>query len=347
MTDMGILIYTGNDQYRMESQLHDLLKKYKIDKDHTIYIDADDPKQFNIDAAMMECDSYSLFDEDRKAVILRNPYFLTQGKRKKTGTAKTTKKNKEEEHVLSVLKQYLDQPNDNALLIFYCHDQNYSSVKKGSKLLEKYHIETVHFDEIKERDFPAYASKELKKYGLTLSRQAMNELLGRVRNDTMLLHNSIEKLLLYGKKEYDQNDIRHLVSVNPDTDISTLAARIAKGDLAGSLETIQEMTLGGYTYITLITLLASRFRMFANIRLCHEKGMSNDSIAARMHITSGYVYYLSKDSSMVSSKTVFRWLKELADLDQACKQGKIDPEDGFMTFILKNVKSQSVSYRSL
>lgn len=347
MTDMGILIYTGDDQYRMESQLHDLLKKYKIDRDHTIYMDADDPKQFNIDAAMMECDSYSLFDEDRKAVILRNPYFLTQGKRKKTSGTKTAKKNKEEEHVLSVLKQYLDQPNEDALLIFYCHDQNYSSVKKASKLLEKYHIEIVRFDQIKERDFPAYASKELKKYGLTLSRQEMKELLDRVRNDTMLLHNAIEKLLLYGRKEYDQNDIRHLVSINPDTDISTLASEIAKGDLAGCLETIKEMTLAGYTYITLISLLAGRLRMFANVRLCHEKGMNNDQIATRMHITSGYVYYLSKDSSMVNSRTVFRWLKELADLDQLSKQGNTDPEDGFMTFILKNVKSQNVSYRSL
>ena len=86
---MSVYLYSGKDLYRMEKNLNELLKKNDIDHDHTVVFDGSDKKNFRLDSVFMECGSFSLFDEDnRKAVIVKNPQFLTHSG-KETAKAKT------------------------------------------------------------------------------------------------------------------------------------------------------------------------------------------------------------------------------------------------------------------
>lgn len=341
---MSTWIYTGEDIWREEDVLNKNLKKEGIDQDHIVVIDASDRKNFRMDEAIMQCDTFSLFDNGKKAVILKDPYFLMVS-RKKASASSRKKKDDPEAKIERILEAYLKNPNPNTELIFYCHGTNAAKSRKMTKLLLKYGTEFIEFNTMDEKEFRPYADKELKKRGFQLSKPAFSEMMERVGNDNLLFHNALEKLDLYGQKDLDRNDICHLVSLNPKQDTLKFVSSFINGDMTDCLAIMHEMRTANYSVQAMISMISKRLRTVYNIKLLHEKGQSEDEIGIRMNVKRGYVWYVLKDYGSISSHTLLKWLKELADLDQGIKQGKIDAEDGFDRFILVNCKKRSVGYR--
>lgn len=344
---MNLYVYAGKDTYRLESSLNALLEKNRIDKDHTVTFDASDRRNFRMDRVLMECDTLSLFDEGKKAVIVKNPFFLSSetseaGKVNKNDSP-AVKKRKEKEKAekdsrLNMLESYLKQPNPGTLLIFECCGFNADTRKADYKLLENYHCEKVVCDSMDEEAFRSYTLKEVNKAGFTLSDDAFQELLARTGTDTLLLHNALVKFDLYGKNNLDLNDVRHLVSLNPEINIFDLTSGFMKKDLGLAMETMNEMISAGYDYMALISLLSKRIRVIYNMRRLYETGMDNEQIAFRMKQKKGYVWYVLKDSKDYTSSQLLRLLKELADMDQGIKQGNIQPSLAFEQFLIRNGK---------
>lgn len=342
---MSVSIYTGEDIWREEDVLKNNLKKQGIDQDHIVMIDASDRRNFRMDAAIMECDTFSLFDEGKKAVILKDPYFLMISRKKGSGSTTGKKKDDPEAQIERILTGYLNHPNPATELIFYCHGSNAAKSRKITKLLLKYGASFIEFNMMDEKEFRPYAEQELKKRGFQLSTPAFNELMDRTGNDNLLFHNALAKMELYGEKDLDRNDITHLVSLNPKQDTLKFVSSFMNGDLAGCLSVMQEMKNASYSVQAMISMIAKRIRSVYNMKLLHEKGQSEDEISTRMNVKRGYVWYVLKDYGSVSARALLRWLKELADLDQQIKQGKTDPDDGFDRFILTNCRKQNAGYR--
>lgn len=342
---MSVYIYCGKDLYRQESALNTLLKKHQIDHNHTIVVDMSDKKNSKIESLLMECDTCSLFDDGMKAVIAKDPYFLRSDYSENSKILKTdsasVKRRKEKEKANADyrkerLETYIKNPNPNTLLIFLCHGFNADSRKADFKLLEKYGAEKIAFDVMNEDEFKSYASKELKKNNLQLSTDALNELLNRTGTDTLLFHNALEKLLLYGEKKYKLDDIRHLISLNPEVDIFELTAAFTNGDLSLAIETMNGMVNLGYDYTAMVLLIAKRLRMMYNVKKLYEKGYSNEDIAMRLKQKKGAVWYILKDADCLSLKKLLKYLNELAELDQGIKQGIVVPKEGFESFLIRN-----------
>lgn len=344
---MNLYVYAGKDTYRLQSSLNSLLEKNRIDRDHTVTFDAADRRSFRMDRVLMECDTFSLFDDGKKAVIVKNPFFLSSesseaGKVNKADSP-AVKKRKEKEKAerdsrLAMLESYLKQPNPSCLLIFECCGYNADTRKADYKLLENYNCEKIVCDTMDEESFRPYALKELKKAGFSLSDSAFTELLSRTGTDTQLLHNALEKFDLYGKKELDLNDVKHLVSLNPEINIFDLTSGFMKKDLGLAIETMNEMINAGYDYMALISLLSKRIRVIYNMRRLYETGMNNEQIAFRMKQKKGYVWYVLKDSKDYTSSQLLHLLKELADMDQGIKQGILQPGPAFEQFLIRNGK---------
>ncbi len=344
---MSIYIYAGEDIFRLEEGVKKVLQDHRIDSEHTVTIDASDKRNFHIENVLVECDTFSLFDEDKKAVIVKNPFFLSANAKEAEKVLKTdsaiVKKRKENEtkrrdERLQQMEQYLKQENPNTLLLFLCHGYNADTRKKDFKLLQTYHATIVNFKKMDEQEFERYVNQILKEKNYVLSPQANAEFMERISGDTMLFHAAIEKLDLYGQKQLDLDAIQHLVSLNSDVNIFHLTSSFTKGDLAGCMQAVGEMLTANYDYTVMISMLAKRLRSIYNMRLLHEDGYSNDEIGTRMHVKSGYVYYVLKDSSGISSKDVLNYLHQLAEIDQGIKAGTIDPANSFTNFLIKNGK---------
>ena len=196
-----------------------------------------------------------------------------------------------------------------------------------------------------EMEFQKYVDQNLKQKGISLTAEAKAELLLRLGGDTMLLHSAIEKLDLYGEKNLNLNDIKHLVSLNSDVNIFQLTTAFTQGDLKGCMEAVDDMLLANYNYTVMISMLSKRLRTLYNMMLLRESGYSNDEVAARMHVKSGFVYYALKDASHFSSKQILSYLNELADMDQGIKQGTLDPKNSFENFLIRNGKRKHAGYQ--
>lgn len=333
---MSTYILSGKDIYRVEENLRHILKNHGIDRGHTVVFEADDRKKFRMDAAIIECDTFSLFDDDPKAVIIRNPFFLNAGKKSESASKKTA--DKDAEMRISIMEQYLKKPNPSAVLIFCCIGFEADSRKKEYKLLQKYHAEIIRLQKMKKWEFENYADRQLSLNHLRLTRDARTELLNRVDGDTLLLHNALDKMVLYGQESLDLNDIVHLVSLNPEVNVFQMSNAFLKGDFAGVIRARDEMLAASYDDQALIMMLAGRLRAYYGYKKLYEKGLSPSEIAVRMHANEYAVKISLEGASSIRSSDLLRWLSELAELDQNIKAGRADASGGFEMFLLKNGK---------
>ncbi|MGM9940968.1 MAG: DNA polymerase III subunit delta [Bulleidia sp.] len=344
---MNLYLFEGTDLYRQESALKTLLKKHDIPDNRVVVIDASDKKSFRMDRVLMECDMMSLFDEGKKAVIVRNPFFLSAdqkegGKSGKNDTPAAKKRleaeNRTKEERAQQLTRYLREPNRDTLLIFQCHGYKADSRKSDYKLLTAHGCEVITNNEMEEEEFQGYVSRQLKTKGFVLDQDAMRLLLERTGTKTILFQNALLRFELYGKKNLDFQDVRHLVPLNPDINVFNLTSGFTSGNLGLALDTKEEMCNAGYDTMALISMLGKRLRVMYNVRRLSEQGLNNEMIASRLHQKKGYVYYVLKDSSRFTSAKILRLLNELAELDQGIKQGIMNPEVGFEQFLIRNGK---------
>lgn len=352
-TCMAILIYSGEDVFRLEKSLNERLRTFGIDKNHIVTIEANDKRSFQIENVLMECDTFSLFDDDLKAVILKNPFFLSATNKEADKVLKTdsasVKKRKENEIAkrdkrLKQLESYCMHENQSTILVFACIGYQADSRKKDFKLLTKYGAEVFTFQKMDDKEFLSYVDKQLQKKHYTLTKEAKDELLQRVNLDTTAFHQALEKIDLYGKKDLDIEDIKHLVSLNGDVNIFAFTSNYLKGDISRCMQIMQDMLQANYDYLAMIALLAKRLRTLYNMRLLYEEGLRNDMIATRMHVKSGYVYYALKDVSHMQAKDILDDLNALAQLDQGIKQGTLEAKNSFEIFLMKQRKRTYARY---
>ncbi|NLH63034.1 MAG: DNA polymerase III subunit delta [Erysipelotrichaceae bacterium] len=335
---MSIYLYSGKDLYRMRKNLHDRLEQNKIDHDHTIVLDGSDPRNFRLESAFMACDSLSLFDEeDKKAVIVKNPYFLSSTAKgnRKTAKKKKEKKDDKKEELLELLSNFLKSSHSNDLF-FYCDAFDADSRRKEYKLMQKYEVRIINFVPMNEREFNSYMNEQLKKKGYHLDNEALKELKERVDTDTTKLHNAIEKMDLYEKKDLNEEDISHIVPINSTLNAFRLSSMFIQGNLAGAVKAENEMLLFNYDYNAMIMMIASRLRSLYNMLHLYEQGLNEDDIAVRLHANPWAVKYGLQDCHGQKADKLLSYLNELAGLDQGIKTGNIDPKDGFESFLLRN-----------
>ena len=343
--------------FRQEEQLKNLLKQNNIESGSVEMIDASDRKSFRFDDALMKCDSFSLFDDgEKKAVIFKEPFFLNASVKdaesvKKTDSAAVRKRKEKEiaarDARCDLLEQYLRQPNANTLLVFYCHNFDADSRKKEYKLLERFKAEIVEFKQMNDREFSTYTDKQLKKAGFVLDIEAKRELLDRCDKDTLLLHNAIGKMELYGKRNLNLYDVEHIVPLNANVNVFRMSAMFISGNLAGTLKAKDEMVNAGYDANALISLLGARLRTLYSYKHLYEKGMNEEQIAVRMHANRWAVKFGLQDCSELREKEILLFIKELADLDQGIKAGKIEAKAGFEQYLIRNGNRNAGNYRTL
>ena len=336
---MSIYLLNGKDMYRQEERLASLLAEKKIEKDFVVRIDASNARAFDLEEALIECDTFSLFFfSSKKAVILKNPFFLNASS-KEPSQKKTKKQNKgmdAKERRISMLERYLSQPNPDTDLFFYCHGFDADTRKKEYKLLMQYKAIVIRFDKMKSWEFEKYANEQVEKAGFSLDRSGREELLARVDGDTQLLHNALVKMDLYGARKLGAEDIRRLVPLNPEVNVFRLSRMFVLGDLKGVMQAKADMIRGNYDTVAMMNLLASRLRTLYNMKKLYEIGLSEDMIATRLKQKPYSVQMGLRDLFGLGSKDLLRFLNELAELDQGIKIGKTDAREGFDLFLLRN-----------
>ncbi len=319
--EKSIYLYYGIDRYIIKTKTDQLFAKYNIDDFNvTTY----DMEEVDIEAALNDAATIP-FMSDKKAVIVKNAYFLSSEKKPK----------KELNHNLDALSRYLDNPPMETILVFHAP---YGKLDERKAITKKIKA-TSNFEEctpLKDPDLRNWVKRQLAKNNTTINPDALNELMKRVENNTEVLVSETKKLLLYSEdlNRVDIDVIKKVITKNVEDNVYEITNMILDNKRSRALEIYTDLIMHSEDPLRILGILVTKYREILHTKLLLESGKDKQAVADYFNATSGRAYYIMKNAKSVNRDVVEKHLRTLEDLDFKIKSGRIDKKIGLELFIL-------------
>ncbi len=309
-----VYILYGSINYLINKEIDKIIKDNKIDE---ININKYDLTNTYLTDIINDASSMSLFD-DKKIIIVNNSYIFTG----------TTKKSLEQDS--TILENYLNNINDNTILIFIVNNDKLDERKKITKLIKKIGI-VKEFNNI---DNISLVKELFGEYNI--STDNIKYLLERVGDDTTLLATEIDKIKIYKDKDkkITKEDITNLVSKSLEVNNFKLIDAIINKNKNDAFTLYQDRIKLNEEPIAIIIALANQIRIMYQVKQLYLNGYTENNIASILKIHPYRVKLANQNSKKYDSNILLNYLKQLADLDISIKTGKIDKQLGLELFIL-------------
>ena len=292
----------------LEIKLNELLEKLGLSRDNLIIYDMEET---NISKAIMDLDTYSLFNE-KKVVYCQDCVFLTSNK-------------SEIEHDIDIFTKYLNNPNPDNILIISCSKAD--SKKNIVKLLKnKADIIDMDIDRIK------YIKNYLKGY--KIDQNTIEYFLLNSGEDLARINNELDKLieLKDNEKIITKEDIDLIVIKKIDNNIFELIDAIISKDKAKSLKIYENMVNYGEDIFKIFVSLSNQIRLIYQVKSL--KNMTNDEICEILNLkNSRQVMAIRYKIDKYKSSELLDYLHQLSIMDEELKKGKSIDKIVFPIFI--------------
>lgn len=306
-----IYVFLGNEINLLKRRIDGLKRELNIN--NIIEYDFDDS---NIIDILNEANYVDLFNE-KKLIIVSNFSF------------KKVKDAYEKE-----LLKYIDNMNDN-VIILKCIDESLDERKNITKKLR----EKCKVEEIKKMDY-----KELHEYitnmfvsnNKKITYNQVKEILNRCEYNDDLAINETEKLLLYklGEDVITDDDIDKVVSKSSEKEIFTLSDAVMKKNLKQIFNSYNILIRSGIEPVVLIDNLARQFRTLYQVKiLC--KTMDEKEISRKLGLNPYVVKKAHENVNNYEEEELINNLYELSNLDIDIKVKGLDKYKVLENFFLK------------
>lgn len=306
-----IYVFLGNEINLLKRRIDGLKRELNIN--NIIEYDFDDS---NIIDILNEANYVDLFNE-KKLIIVSNFSF------------KKVKDAYEKE-----LLRYIDNMNDN-VIILKCIDESLDERKNITKKLR----EKCKVEEIKKMDY-----KELHEYitnmfvsnNKKITYNQVKEILNRCEYNDDLAINETEKLLLYklGEDVITDDDIDKVVSKSSEKEIFTLSDAVMKKNLKQIFNSYNILIRSGIEPVVLIDNLARQFRTLYQVKiLC--KTMDEKEISRKLGLNPYVVKKTHENVNNYEEEELINNLYELSNLDIDIKVKGLDKYKVLENFFLK------------
>ena len=286
----------------------------EVDDFNVVRFDLDEDE---IDAVIDEASLLPLGYE-RKAVIVDNATFLTNGGKKE-----------DKEKILELLKNSGDEVD----LIFVYHGDSIDDKSDIYAFVEA-NGSVLNFVNISKEDWPKYALKYFKDRNVEIEPKAVDELISRIDGDLLRFINEADKLCLY-KDKISLLDVTLMVSKPLEDDVFQISNALLRGDNAAALSIFRDLKLIDSKIVeNLIPMLGSQFRFISQVMFLSSKGLDKREIALELGAKEGRVGVTLRNSRNLSRIEVAHALDDLYYLDYQIKSGQIDRFYGFELFLI-------------
>lgn len=289
-------------------KVNEILKKNNLDSSNLVIYDMDEA---NISDAIVDLDTYSLFNE-QKIVLCKNATFLTTSK-------------SEIDHNITLLEKYLNNPNPNNVLIISCDK---ADGKKNIVKLIKNKCEIIETN----IDIFEYIKEYAKDYNI--SSDVIRYLMINTLEDITQITNELDKLmeLKFDEKEITKKDIDLVVIKRIDNNIFDLIDAIISKNKEKSLKIYNEMINYGEDIFKIFVSLSNQIRLIYQVKVL--KHLTNEEILNTLKLknvkqVSAIRYKIDK----YTSSELTDYLHKLSIMDEEIKLGKSIDTIVFPTFI--------------
>ncbi len=259
----------------------------------------------------LEEDSITSLLEDADTISFLTPTKVIIGK--------NLSNNNLNDDSLNYLNKYLDNPNENVLLIFTTNklDTRKKAIKEFISKLTSINIDT----NIKTKDIIKEIFKDYK-----VEYQVISLIESYYSDNLERLINECEKLKL---AYIDDKNITYKEAINllvkplnrQDNLTFDLIRFIALKDKREALTTYQEMLNYDIEIYALLGLLESQYRLLYQVKILNKKGISNNDIASILEV---HPFRIKKTLELIryySLKEIRKLIRNLADIDFKIKSG--------------------------
>ena len=189
---------------------------------------------------------------------------------------------------LDLLNEYAASPASFSVLVLLSQGSRKNRVKpaKSIKLVDLDSGRTI------DREIKRLA----EKLGLALAPGAVGFIKTMLGEDMNLIKNELEKISLYGdgKKAIGEKDLRGLMEKQSTENVFSLSTALSNRDLKGSLRILRELERNREDPLSILYMIAWRFRQIFKVSQYLREGKSDEGIAKAIKTSRGAVFYLKK-----------------------------------------------------
>ena len=291
----------------------------KITK-NLINIEKFDLNIISLEELLNEASYLSLFNEKR-VIIAKNSYMF--------GNDKENKANNE------LLLKYLENPNENTVLIFTYNGKADMRKKITKEIKEKYKL--INIEKLKFSDLQDKIRTIVKNDGYTIDLDSINYLINNCLNNYDLIYNEIEKLKLYYNApcKFEFEDVKKIVSKSIDENNFKFVEYIINRDLKKAFKMLDDFNILKVEPISLINLLAREYRLMYFTKQLYEENKSLNTISKELGLQDWQTEKILKNSFNYNYNELENNLLVLNECDLQIKSVYFDKYSLLKVFMLK------------
>lgn len=274
------------------------------------------------------CDTIP-FMSDRRLVIVHGLLsWLVQGKGGKRAGASNGEESASRRSFLEELAAYLTILPDTARLVFV-EETTLNASHPILKLAQEQHkrgfAHIKEFKHPKEWELPNWIQQQARDEGGEISWDASRELAGLAGNDLRLLHQEIEKLLLYADgRPVTETDVRTLVSRAREASVFDLVDYVGRREVDEALRLLHHLLDEGEPPLRLLAMLARQVRILLQVSELRSNRMTQEQIAKQLKL---HPYVVQKGLAQAPNFTLQQLEKAhalLVETDWMIKTGEME-----------------------
>ena len=307
-----IYVLYGKINYLIEKNIKKIIDDAHINSENISKYDLDND---SLTKVLNDANSISLFG-DKKIIIVDNAFVFTGSNKKNIDTED--------------LETYLNNINEDTILIFVVDNEKLDERKKITKLAKK----NGYVKEYNNVDTLEVIKELFEDYSIT--NELLKYLIERVGDDITLLSSEIEKIKLYkgNDKTITKQDIENLTTKSYEVNNFKLIDAIISKNKSLAYTLYKERIELNEEPIAIIISVANQVRIMYQVKELYALGYTENDIAKNLGIHPYRVKLAAQNARKYESITLLNYLKQLSDLDIGIKTGTIDKNIGLELFIL-------------
>ncbi|MDF9295460.1 DNA polymerase III subunit delta [Geobacillus stearothermophilus] len=305
------LLY-GSEPFLLTETYDRLVKAALSEEEREWNLAVYDCEETPVQAALEEAETVPFFGE-RRVILVKNPYFFT------------AEKDKEIEHDLAKLETYFRAPAPFSIVVFLAPYDKLDERKRITKLAKE-QCEVVAAAPLQEAELRAWVRRRLESQGASVTEEAIELLLQRAGTRLSALANEIDKLALFAGPGgvVDEAAVEQLVARTPEENVFALVEQVARRDIPGALQTFYDLLEHNEEPIKILALLASHFRLLAQVKWLAQTGYGQTQIASALNVHPFRVKLALAQAARFSDAELTEAITELAAADYDVKSGAMD-----------------------
>ena len=189
---------------------------------------------------------------------------------------------------LDLLNEYAASPPSSSVLVLLSGGSRKNRVKPAKSI------------KLVDLDSGSSIDREIKrlaeKLGIVLAPGAVGFIKTILGEDMNLIRNELLKISLYvdGKKAIGERELKGLMEKQSTENVFSLSTALSNRDLRGSLRILRELERNREDPLSILYMVAWRFRQIFKVSQYLREGESDEGIAKAIRTSRGAVFYLKK-----------------------------------------------------